>query len=222
MRYCFDYISPELKSIIEPATQKRHFTGKRLQVHEYPDAIIAPFTDWGKSIGGILNHNGEIIKDSECKEWRESDAYYSPSDAIDEDKTVIFLGFMPRAFGRAFTDCIRKIWFAGEDACQTLLKEGAEFVYTAQENKPLPSFFSETFRLAGFDLSQARQITALTRFKKVIVPDNCLIAEDDGRIYTKQYKELIDNVIRNLPPAEEISLPKRVYFTRTQVKSRKE
>ena len=222
MHYCFDYISPELKSILEPATQQCHFTGEKLQVHEYPNGMIAPFVDWKKSIGGILSHDGTVIKDSECKEWKESDLYYSPANAKTEDKTVIFLGFMPRAFGHAFNDCLRKIWFINCDFCRCLLEEGAEFVYTAQENETLPSYFFETFRLAGFELSQARQITELTRFKSVIVPENCVIAEDDGRVYTNEYKQLIDNVVHSIPRAGEGTYPKRVYFTRTHIKSSKE
>ena len=222
MHYCFDYISPELKSILEPATQQCHFTGEKLQVHEYPNGMIAPFVDWKKSIGGILSHDGTVIKDSECKEWKESDLYYSPANAKTEDKTVIFLGFMPRAFGHAFNDCLRKIWFINCDFCRCLLEEGAEFVYTAQENETLPSYFFETFRLAGFELSQARQITELTRFKSVSVPENCVIAEDDGRVYTNEYKQLIDNVVHSIPRAGEGTYPKRVYFTRTHIKSSKE
>lgn len=77
MSYIFDYISPRLRSIIEPATLHTHSFDKKLGCRYYNHAYVAPYFYWDKSIGCVLDEKGKSIKDSECVEWKENEVFSS-------------------------------------------------------------------------------------------------------------------------------------------------
>ena len=220
--YTFDYISPKLRSIIEPASEKSHFLNTNLSYRVFHNSYVAPFVGWEKSIGCLIDSDGKSIKDSECLEWKEIADFYDLQNAVRESKTVIYLGFILSVFGHAFTDNIRKIWFIKTDYCQNLLKDGAELVYTTNRNAPLPHAIFNAFQLAGFELSNARHIKTLTQFDRIIVPDNCIIAGDFGRVYTRDYYNIIESISKKVLSPSPLHEHERVYFSRTKLHLNKE
>ncbi len=214
MTYLFNYISNELKRIIEPATGHSHKFQSALGYMLYDNAYVAPYYGWSKSIGCIIDESGREIKDSECIEWKENAAFYDIDDCESEHKKVIFLGFLLTGFGHSYTDDLRKLWFLKTDDCKSLIREGYEMVYTTSWNRPLPSTVLDIFTLAGLDISSAKHITQLTRYDKVIIPDNCFRATEYGRVYSQEYDNLID-CIKSAIPLSEIRIPK-TYFSRTK------
>lgn len=221
MRYNYNYISNELKQIIDPATKESHRFEKPLSVKEYPQGFIVPFVGWEYSIGGILDKDGNIIKDSECYEWKEKAPHITDDFAI-EDKSVVYLGFLLTVWGHAFTDNLRKIWILDSPTLNALLKNyNVELVYTTSWNRPLPESIVSAFQIAGVDITKARQITKVTKFKTIFVPDNCYAATTKGRIYCDQYADIINRIKKRIIKGED-SLPSKVYFTRTKLNSPKE
>lgn len=216
MIYNFSYISEELKNQIEPATQALHRFDSLLGTRIFPNAFIAPYVGWEDSIGCLLDETGNIIKDSECLEWKESDQFYRVKDAVKEDGVAVYLGFLLTGFGHSYTDNLRKLWFVKTDLFQSLVASGALVVYTTSWNAPLPDILYDVFKLAGFDLSSARHITALTQFDKVYIPDNCFKSGDAGRIYSKEFEDLINCIKSGIPNNDNKSYPQKVYFSRSK------
>ena len=218
MNYNLQYISPPLKQILESAIKQTHRFEKNLSYKEYDNAFVAPFIKWGMSIGCILGENGTVIHDSECYEWRERSDYYDTQNAAIEHKTVIYLGFLVTVFGHAFNDNLRKVWFLKTEECQRLLDQGVELVYTTSWNASLPSTEVEAFEFAGVDIKKARRIDRLTLFDKVIIPDNCVIASDYGRLFNQDYIKLIDLIKSRCQSSVGLNKVEKLYFTRTKLK----
>lgn len=214
MRYNFNYISPELRGIIEPATFQSHKFDKRLGYKMYDNAYVAPYYSWDKSIGCVICDNGIVVKDSECLEWKENGKYYNFDRVVVENKNVVYLGFLLTVFGHSFTDNLRKLWFLNTNKCKELVENGWEIVYTTSWNRPLPAFVVEVFRLAGYDISEARHITEMVKFDRVCVPDNSFIASDFGRLYSDVYVESIKKIESNTPVDE--SFGEKVYLSRSK------
>lgn len=199
--------------MIEPATLRSHKFEEALGYRAFANAYVAPFSDWKKSIGCIFDENGQVVKDSECLEWKEDASFYDINDFLCEHKRVIFLGFLLTGFGHSYTDDLRKFWFLKTDEYKSLIRDGYEPVYTTTLNEPLPNAVLDVFSLAGIDISNAKHITQLTRFDEVIIPDNCYRAPSYGRVYCQEYIDLID-CIKSAVPCSKKSIPK-VYFTRS-------
>lgn len=110
MNYNLNFISDHLREIVIQSTAISHKSDHSLSFKSFTNAIIAPYVDWEKSIGCVLDNNGKVIKDSDCYEWKENDCFYDISDTTTENKTVIYLGFLVTVFGHAFTDNLRKVF----------------------------------------------------------------------------------------------------------------
>lgn len=214
MKNHYDFISQELKDLIEPAASVSHFFDSPLSFRVFKNAFIAPYYEWNHSIGCVLDKDGVAVKDSECIEWKENAEFYELDTAKTEHKRVIYLGFLLTGFGHSYTDDLRKFWFLETEEYKSLAAQGYELVYTTSWNRPLPQGNWEVFRLADIDISDSRHITELTQFDEVIIPDNSLRAMDYGRIYCNAYVELLDRIKSKIPDPE--NSPSKVYFTRTR------
>ena len=215
MTYNFNYISKELRKIIEPATLQSHKFHEVLGYRVWDDAYVAPFFGWKKSIGCVIDKNGQAIPDSAGTEWKEDASYYDFKDYQVEHKRVVFLGFLPTGFGHSYTDDLRKLWFLKTEECKDLIRDGYELVYTTSKNQPIPQVVLDVFSLAGLDFSNTRHINRLTRFDEVVVPANCFRATEYGRIYCQEYVDLIDCIKSAVPETTAVKASK-LYFTRTK------
>ena len=214
MTYTFDFISSELKSIIEPATLQSHKFEKQLGCRMYKNAYVAPYFKWDKSIGCVIDEFGHVVKDSECEEWKEDESFYNINEAATENKRVIYLGFLVTVFGHSFTDDLRKLWFLHTDECKRLVADGWKLVFTTSWNRPIPDCLTTVFQLAGFDISCAEHIMSITRFDQVCVPENSLIADECGRKCCPEYRKAIETIRSTVPNTDERF--SKLYFTRSR------
>ena len=210
----FDYISPKLRSILEPATLQPHYFQKELGYRVYKNAYVAPYFHWVKSIGCVIDERGNVVKDSECLEWKENERYYQLEKSVVEHKKAVFLGFLLTIFGHSYTDNLRKLWFLETNTYKTLLSEGASLVYTTNGNCPLPEPVVEILKLSGFDITQAYHIKELTQFDEIYIPDNCFIASDYGRLYCDEYIEAINRIKNSIPNG--MAWGEKIYFSRVK------
>lgn len=213
MTYTFDFVSSELKGIIEPATLHSHRFEKQLGCRMLENAYVAPYFKWDKSIGCVIDDSGRAVKDSECLEWKEDEQYYNINEAATENERVIYLGFLVTVFGHSFTDDLRKLWFLHTDECKRLVADGWRLVFTTSWNRPLPDYLIEVFQMAGFDLSSAEQIKIITKFDKVCIPDNSIIDEGWGRSYCAEYIRAIETIKSRVPHSSKRY--SKLYFTRS-------
>ena len=214
MNYNFNYISRQLRAIKEPAIHHPHKFEKKLGCGVYKNAYVAPYYDWDKSIGCVIDEKGKAVKDSECLEWKENERYYHLEESECEHKKVVFLGFILTVFGHSYTDDLRKLWFLETNECNTLLSEGAELVYTTSWNLPLPKQVIEMLALAGYDITQAHHIKDLTQFDEVYVPDNSFVASDYGRLYCDAYSEAVERIKSSIPDGK--AWGEKIYFSRVK------
>lgn len=213
MTYNFKYISRHLRSIIEPASRVTHRFDDKLGYRVFSNAYIAPYVHWNRSIGCVIDQDGNVVKDSECIEWKENADYYDLNASIRNHTKVIFLGFILNGFGHSYTDDLRKLWFLNTVEYGKLCDAGYEPVYVTSWNEPIPQPVLDIFHLAGINLHDARHIIDLSQFDEVIIPDNSFRATDLGRIYSLEYEQLISNIKHAIPCSDVVS-PK-LYFTRT-------
>lgn len=204
--------------MIEPATRTSHSFAEPLSFRVFKNAFVAPYYEWNHSIGGVIDEIGNVVKDSECTEWKENAGYYQLANAEIEHKRVVFLGFLLTGFGHSYTDNLRKLWFLNTKEYDSLAERGIELVYTTSWNRSIPQAVLDVFFLAGIDISSARHITHLTHFDEVIVPDNCFKASAYGRLFCHEYVGLINHIKSSIPDPV-FSVPK-IYFTRTSFTSR--
>lgn len=214
MLYNFDYISPELRGAIEPATLQSHRFEKKLGFRLFKSAYVAPYIEWNKSIGCVIDESGTVIKDSECLEWKENDSFYQIERAAHEHKKVIFLGFLLTGFGHSYTDDLRKLWFLDTEECKLMMANGWELVFTTSWNQALPAYVMEIMELAGYDISGARLVDELVGFDEVCIPDNSFVAAPHGRMYCPEYEKAIGRIIKNIPETQDKY--KKVYFSRSR------
>lgn len=217
MVYDFSFVSPQLRSIIEPATLHSHKTDRTLGYRVFRNAIVAPYFEWDKSIGCVIDESGKAVKDSECHEWKENACYYPLGNHCCEHKKAIFIGFILTVFGHSFTDNFRKLWFLNTSECAFLLNGGAELVYTTSWNHSLPATAVEICELAGYDITKARHIKEITQFDEVYIPDNSFIASDFGRLYSDAYVDAINRIKNNVPSGKVWG--DKIYFSRSKFNS---
>lgn len=210
----FSFISPQLRSIIEPATLHSHKIDRSLGYKVLKNAFVAPYYYWDKSVGCVIDEYGVVVKDSECAEWKENEKYYQLEKSVCEHKRAIFLGFILTVFGHSYTDNLRKLWFLNTNECASLLNEGAELVYTTSWNYSLPAAIVDVCKLADYDITQARHITELTQFDEVYIPDNSLVASNYGRLYCDAYVSCIKRINNNVPGGK--SWGEKIYFSRSK------
>lgn len=218
----YNYISSELRSLIEPAMQKSHSFHDTLSFKEYSNAYIAPYYGWEESVGCVLDCHGNSLGESSFPEWKENGYYYNVQEARAENKTVIYLGFLLTVFGHAFNDNFRAIWFLHTNDFKHYREQGAELVYTTSHNKPLSDAIIKAFDMAGIDIRAARQIKTLTRFDKVIIPDSSIKSSCYGRLYHAEFCSIINLIKSSFSSLSSNPLYDKIYFTRTRLKGYKD
>lgn len=215
MKYNFDYVSEELRSLVEPATRHSHRFQGELSFKEYRDSYIAPFVSWEESVGCALDSDGNDI-DNCLSECLTNGRCYDIRKAETEHKTVIFLGYLISVYGHAFIDNLRSLWFLDTDDCRRLVEEGAELVYIAEHNEPLTGIYAKVLEMAGFDIREARLVSHLTKFDRVIIPDSSIISSEYGRLYCDAYCTILDRIKSHISATEGNPVYEKLYFTRSK------
>lgn len=215
MQYKLDYISPEMKDLLNPGIINSHFSEKELGVYCYEDAFILPFYDWEHSIGGLADKNKKVIIDMPKSEFKEGDTPYLGDEHLINSDIVIYIGVMIAVFGHTFNDNVRKLWFLQTDECKKLINNGAKVVYVTENNRPLPPYSLDILSYAGCNPSSYVHISELTQFKKIYVPDNSFFEGNFGRCYTKEFISTISLIKSNVSMVGfNFKVPGKIYLSR--------
>lgn len=204
------------------------FLDKNFSCQEFDNAYVLPSKDlWkdGKCFGGVVTNAGDFIESSAWHEGKRCDKYeFNEIDAIRRDETAIYMGFYNPCWGHAITDNLKKLWFLKTDKCKELLEQGAKLIYLTIDNQPMPKYIYRLFALVGVDLSKFELITDLSRFARIIVPDNSFIADNGQRYFTRPYVDTIAKIKANVISQNTVypECPEKIYFTRTQLKSNRD
>lgn len=214
-----------MDSITRKEAAVHRFLEKKLSYQEFDNAYVLPSKDlWkdGKCFGGVVTANGDFVESSAWHEGKRCDKYeFNESDVIRRDDTCIYMGFYNPCWGHAITDNLKKLWFLKTDKCKDLLAQGAKVIYLTIDNQPMPQYIYRLFALAGVDLSKFELVVDISRFAKIIIPDNSFIADSGQRYFTQPYVDTIAKIKANAISQSKI-YPEKIYFTRTQLKSNRD
>lgn len=202
-------------------TKNNAFDGKCLEIEnslsyaEYTNALVLPFLNDKCQLGGVVTAEGIFIGKSGLYEERTVGIYQIEDAFIVEDESVVlYLGLFLYGYGHAITDNLKKLWSLKETGIVY-----DKIVYIAdwvEKKNPCPSYVKRIFELAGLDIDKCSPIEYVTRFKKVIIPDNSFIHHDGYKYIHPSIREIYERMRQNVTCTR--SFGDKIYFTRTGLK----
>ena len=172
------------------------------------------------SIKTYFNATIEALGEANALLTKEDERYIRTK--VDSQKEIcVFLGYFVTCWGHVLTDGFKKMWFFETDICKDLIEEGVEFVYVTTKGNDILQANIEILELAGIDTKRLKKLTRNTRYEKVIVPDDCFWGGIENTQYTEEYVNQI-NHLRNILYNDSTSTIEKVYFTRTELKDKRD
>ena len=200
---------------------KNYFIDKKLGFKGIERATILPHKDvlvnhnwtWGK--GGIVDSNGEFIKNSFAVEDRGEKYIPKKEDIAQSSETVIYLGLFYPVWGHCLTDNIRRVWFLKSEFFKSEFKH-CPLVYVPWENTPLEKLqnFRRLLEILEVDVDNLRPITQPTQFDKIILPDESFLSPYNSLSsgFTMEYRETIDRVRDFALKNRTLTSSKKIYY----------
>lgn len=181
----------------EKRFQQSHFCSKKLGYRELENHYIVPIHETGSEgmNGGVYSAEYELLRETGFHRGSWNGEKFDSNHAIDRNETVVYCGSFSHIWGHILTDCIRLLWFLKSDEFKEKYGQ-CKLVYL-----PMPKFmwfdsFKSFLSVLGFSYEQFTPITEITRFKKIILPDESFFFDenDSVRYWTKEYQSMIDCV----------------------------
>lgn len=214
MPYNLSFISKNKLPKLIARLQKDYKWTNILKQTTLNEAYILPWNNNPKKIigGGIVSFQGEFQQSSAWHEGCPSGYTFDSQEVQYRNECVVYIGCLYHIWGHAITDNFKKIWYLYN------IKQNPKLVYITVNNTPLPPYVYELFELAGIDLHKAEHITHITRFKKIINPDNSIINFNEERYFSNEFTQIINKINSKIPPRNV----GKVYFTRTHLKQNRD
>lgn len=212
MKSNFFVADTKAKYEMKDSLKEDHYCRPSLLCQTISNALILPSTDYdtfGIIGGGIVTENGEYVDSSAYAEGCCRSYEMKISNIQCEDETVVYAGFFLNCYGHGITDNIKKLWWLKQNSWE------GKIIYITELNAVLPAWQKEIFRLIGIDCDKWFHITTPMRFRKVIIPDNSIINNNEYRCFTDKFRWLIDCIKANIP--NEGQTYDKIYFTRTGI-----
>lgn len=219
MKYNLDFVKADCREELEQLTKVDYFKTDKLGYKSYKDAYIVPADMTSPHFHrGVLTSEGEIVQNSLLFERFEPDweGLVDLSKAKKTTDTVIYLGWLEPVWGHIITDCLKKLWFVFTEDCKQLIEAGARLVAVIPWNSKAQK---DLFDLIGIPIDSIENVKQLTQYRKIIIPDNSIVANsDESRYYFREYKDVVSRLISKIPSTETIG---KVYFSRTSFSNTK-
>ena len=206
MKIDYQFVAPCALEEIKAETAEKKLSDKRLSATCYNNAALVPsnrFID-----AGVLDEAGKTIAEGAFLESCKVRHILPAEEVTYRDEVVIYLGILHNVWGHCLTDAFKKVWFLQTEDCHQWLSRGAKLVFLLPDNDELRNYARHLYELANIDLNQLIPIRVPTRFRQVIIPDNCIV----GTIskfrqwkfsYTSEFVEVFNTIKRNLSKTEE-------------------
>lgn len=205
---------------------------KRLRAAADRVQIVERRLGWRRIQGGVISSGRQssgVFKDGKLvpgtRLHRQNAGEPIPPNDLDVkfiDKDVLFIGVFNTCWGHCITDSLKHLWFVLKkipDEYQFLPK-----VYcTLAVGERLPRNLLEMLSLLGIDLQSAARVDNATRFRSVVVPDECFFTlekpEPEIRCATPEYGAIIDFLINAAGVRDTPSNSRKIYFSTSCFKS---
>ncbi len=220
--YNLNYIRRKTKKKLSKVLDKDKLSQQKLSFRTYHNAIILPGNNYPSyASGGVIDCEGHLIKSSQWHENIGGSYKYDLDSMLHEHTNVIYIGYFHYVWGHVITDNLKKLWFLFTREGKQLIEKGVKIVYITIENKPLPTYAKEILSLANINSESLIWINSPTQFDNIIIPDNSFISTSSGRIYTKEFTNIIDKIKNSVSAHFKnkiIETFDKIYFTRTLLK----
>ena len=205
---------------------KEHLCDKKLSFRTFEDAIIFPLNDPANNICA-LDSNGNYIEnsciDNDIAKNLTQNLRLENIELSVKDANAILLGRFINVWGHFITDDLRNIWFLKSKSYESY----TDFELIYQDFTPGKNY-TKFFDILDINYKKFRSVTTPTRFKKIIIPDECFITEHEENqefglkySFTNEYVELI-NYVRDYAQKNKTELNnKKFYFSYSKYKSGK-
>jgi len=216
--------SKDVLNLLLADEKRSHFLTERLSYRIYDNATILPHNRSTSTLsGGVITKNGVFIENTALHEEYYDGSYsYKKEDVIISEKTAVFLGSWINIYGHAITDNIKKLWFLFTDEGLQLLNNtlGVDIVYICLSRDNIAAnYVKDIISTIGLDFSRFENITQITQYKNVIVPDNSLILKGGMRYFTSDFLSIIERIKCN---CHSTFLYNSIYLTRSYIHDNKD
>ena len=208
-----------MKEELERQETSDHFFDEILHTLSFENAIVLPslnYNEDGMLPGGILTCSGEYLEESGYHEGNCCKYNFNKDLVETDESTVVYVGFFLNCYGHGFTDNIKKIWYLSTPEFEAIKKD-VSIIYITERNEPMPNWQKEIFSLAGIDTSTWIHVSRITKYKKIIIPQNSIRSEKTKlsrfRSFSLYYRNTIDRIIQSV--SNEGAIFEKIYFTRT-------
>lgn len=187
----------------------------------YEDVTILPLRirqEPFRFLGGVRDHDGRFISSTAWAPAQGGDYDFVQDGEMPHIGKAIYIGLLYEVWGHCLMENISRLWFLQTDEGRRLLKDGYRVVYIGLSNQAPPRYIRELMLLAGWDISDFVQITALTSCSRIVIPESSLIQRDNSRYYTREFAQVIAQILDHVP---EIPCDK-IYFSRKGPKGNKD
>ena len=180
-----------------------HSEDRQLSWTILKDVVLLPYKEYPDNIGGgLIDRTGNYI---DCTGIHAGlgCGYFYEGVASERIEPVVFLGIWPNIWGHCLTDNIRRLWVLENKEFMENYG-GLKFVYIPYGDENLIPGFKSLLKIIGIDRINLEPVNTITKFKEVILPDECFRRRNDGprnyvdefgtRLYTAEYKELIEKI----------------------------
>ena len=179
-----------------------------------PNGIVLPNDlSRGDISGGLMDEECNYIDGSGLHRGEGKWDDISGETATELDEDIVFLGAWPQIWGHCLTDNIRRLWVLNNEEFMSRYGH-LRFVYVPLFNMNLDGNFRELLDIIGAGKISLEPVTSITRFRNIILPDECFWMEDDGtRFFSREYVDIIDQIRKYGEEHFTESKDKKVYFT---------
>lgn len=225
-KYLFD--SECSNNILEFAEDRKYFLNKSLDIKVFEDATLLPpaFISWISSPwakGGAVDENNDYIigsasrcltnvsyiKKDDSTLYRLFDAY--PIKELEYcNESVFYGGPFIKQWGHFLLEFITRLWAIVQDPEK--YKDMKVVFLPMRDYDEIDGTFLELLNLIGIRKEQILLLRKPTKFRSVIIPDECVCA---SWFWTKEYKSLINHVIsKAMEKNVKIKTYKKIYLSR--------
>lgn len=199
-----------MKLLISTYKYKNSAYDKTLKIEEVDNGSILPLHE---NKGGVVNEKGDFVSLSyHDGEWFKLGGKYNYDSSLAEKSTleVIYLGVFIHQWGHFILDSLSRAWIISH------LKDTKryKYVFLSENDSEIKGNYLEALTLLGLQASQIIVLSKPTKFKKIIVPQ---MSTNKDHGFNKEYPMIFKTMIKNAN-IKNISVPARVYLTRTNLK----
>jgi len=174
-----------------------HYSNNKLNYKIYKNGYFLPHIISGsEGFGGICDKEGNFVRGTHVNGTGDFSYSFDKTKVKKSDEKVIYLGIWHNAWGHCITDDLKLLWFLFDERINGF----TDYTYVYDVTEPQTGIegwtsFLKLLEIIGIDPKKMKNISEVTQFEEIVVPDESFFADDNQNIfYTNEYKNLIDRV----------------------------